>query len=124
MENCLHTWIVELWKYRSKSISPYIIFACTVPKLKALCHCLQKKVVSKSQSFLKFMYSEKATQFRVKVKISQNFVAFSEYMNFNCHNLHYEYASGLVEYRGSNLQRLLNPLLRMNYEISVKQYFC
>ena len=45
---------------------------------------------------VKFMYSEKATQFceifplllsfvvpvRSKVKISQNFLAFSEYMNF------------------------------------------
>ena len=47
---------------------------------------------------LKFIYSEKATKFceistlllsyvmpvKSKVKISQNFVAFSEYMNFNC----------------------------------------
>ena len=46
---------------------------------------------------LKFIYSEKATQFcelftlllsvctadKIKMKISQNFVAFSEYMNFN-----------------------------------------
>ena len=46
--------------------------------------------------YLKFIYSEKATQFckiftfllsyvvpvKCKVKISQNFVAFSEYMNF------------------------------------------
>ena len=46
--------------------------------------------------FLKFIYSEKATKFceiftlllsyavpvKSKVKISQNFVAFSEYMNF------------------------------------------
>ena len=46
---------------------------------------------------LKFIYSEKATQFceiftllssvctedKSKVKISQNFVVFSEYMNFN-----------------------------------------
>ena len=46
---------------------------------------------------LKFIYSEKATKFckistlllfyvvpvKSKVKISQNFVAFSEYMNFN-----------------------------------------
>ena len=48
-------------------------------------------------SWLKFIYSEKATKFckiftvllsyvvpvKSKVKISQNFVAFSEYMNFN-----------------------------------------
>ena len=47
---------------------------------------------------LKFIYSEKATKFseifillltvctvvKGKVKISQNFVAFSEYINFNC----------------------------------------
>ena len=47
---------------------------------------------------LKFIYSEKATKFceifrllltsvhtvKSKGKISQNFVAFSEYMNFNC----------------------------------------
>ena len=47
--------------------------------------------------FLKYMYSEKATKFceiltllltvcavvKSKVMISQNFVAFSEYMNFN-----------------------------------------
>ena len=46
--------------------------------------------------FLKFIYSEKATKIfeiftqglsyvvpvKIKVKISQNFVAFSEYMNF------------------------------------------
>ena len=51
--------------------------------------------------FLKFIYSEKATKFceifplllttvhTVKSKISQNFVAFSEYMNFDykCMNL-------------------------------------
>ena len=49
------------------------------------------------QSVVKFIYSEKATKFfeistfllsyvvpvKSKVEISQNFVAFSEYMNFN-----------------------------------------
>ena len=49
-----------------------------------------------SPNLLKFIYSEKATKFceiftlllsyvvavKSKVKISQNFVAFSEYMNF------------------------------------------
>ena len=42
---------------------------------------------------LKFIYSEKATQFcemctavKSKGKISQNLVAFSEYMNFNFEN--------------------------------------
>ena len=49
---------------------------------------------------LKFIYSEKATKFceistldltvcstvKYKVEISQNFVAFSEYMNFSCTN--------------------------------------
>ena len=48
---------------------------------------------------IKFIYSEKATKFceistlilsyvvqvKSKVEISQNFVAFSEYMNFNGH---------------------------------------
>ena len=48
--------------------------------------------------FVKFIYSEKATKFceistadlsyvvtvKSTVEISQNFVAFSEYMNFNC----------------------------------------
>ena len=48
-------------------------------------------------AFLKFIYSEEATKFweiftlllsyvvpvKSRVKISQNFVAFSEYMNFN-----------------------------------------
>ena len=52
---------------------------------------------------LKFKYSEKATKFceiftllltectvvKSKLKISQNFVAFSEYMNFTCNNLGY-----------------------------------
>ena len=51
----------------------------------------------KKSKFLKFIYSEKATKFceiftlllsyvlpvKSKVKILQNFVAFSEYMNFN-----------------------------------------
>ena len=50
---------------------------------------------------LKFIYSEKAKKFgeiftllltvctvvKSKVKISQNFVSFSEYMNFVCNNL-------------------------------------
>ena len=52
---------------------------------------------SRSKAKLKFIYSEKATKFceiftllltgntkgKSKVKISQSFVAFSEYMNFN-----------------------------------------
>ena len=33
-------------------------------------------------TILKFIYSEKATVVKNKVEISQNFVAFSEYMNF------------------------------------------
>ena len=55
------------------------------------------KFVHKDNFFLKFIYSEKATKFckistlllsyvvpvKSKVEISQNFVAFSEYMNFN-----------------------------------------
>ena len=52
--------------------------------------------------FLKFLYFEKATKFckistlllsyvvpvKIKVEILQNFVAFSEYMNFNLYFLH------------------------------------
>ena len=54
-------------------------------------------VISPEQSIVKFIYSEKATKFceifilllsyvvpvKSKAKISQNFVAFSEYMNFS-----------------------------------------
>ena len=53
-------------------------------------------MTSKNKAILKFIYSDKATKFceiftllfsyvmpvKGKVKISQNFVAFSEYMNF------------------------------------------
>ena len=62
---------------------------------------LQIKVVD--EMYIKFIHSEKATKFceifillltvctvvKIKVKISQNFVAFSEYMNFtkNCSDL-------------------------------------
>ena len=63
-------------------------------RLCALCLLCNK------QLFLKFIYSEKATKFceiftllltvctvvKSKVKISQNFVAFSEYMNFTYAN--------------------------------------
>ena len=55
-----------------------------------------QSIYEKSNHRLKFIYSEKATKFfeistlllsyvvpvKSKVKISQNFVAFSEYMNF------------------------------------------
>ena len=57
---------------------------------------IKLEIVQKIDSLCKFIYSEKATQFceiftllssyvvsvKSKVKISQNFVAFSEYMNF------------------------------------------
>ena len=57
---------------------------------------LARKMKSKFLSFIKFIYSEKATKccqiftllltvctvIKSKVKIWQNFVAFSEYMNF------------------------------------------
>ena len=56
----------------------------------------QQPINSKKKPLLKFIYSKKATKFceiftlllsyvvpvKSKVKISQNFVAFSEYMNF------------------------------------------
>ena len=41
--------------------------------------------------YVKFIYSEKATKLHTvksKGKISQNFVAFSEYMNFTTYRLH------------------------------------
>ena len=63
------------------------------------CHIKTKKAVVRTvtQCTLKFIYSEKATKFyeiftlflsyvapvKSKVKIAQNFVTFSEYMNFN-----------------------------------------
>ena len=57
----------------------------------------KKEILGLYLKFLKFIYSEKATklceiytllltgttQDKSKVKLSQNFVAFSEYMNFN-----------------------------------------
>ena len=57
--------------------------------------------------FIKFIYSEKATKFcdiftlllttvhrvKRKGKISQNFVAFSEYMNFNCNKFNNAYSA-------------------------------
>ena len=61
-----------------------------------------KPIHNDDEAFLKFIYSEKATKFckiftlllsyvvpvTSKVEISQNFVAFSEYMNFKIfHNL-------------------------------------
>ena len=63
----------------------------------------------KCKLFLKFIYSEKATKFceiitlllsyvvlvKSKVNISQNFLAFSEYMNFNILPF---YFSALLEY--------------------------
>ena len=74
---------------------------------------------------LKFIYSEKATKFceifnlllttvhtvKSKVKISQNFVAFSEYMNFN------NIIKNLVKIFRSDmkLQKLWDPLLQMKY---------
>ena len=57
----------------------------------------------KKTDYVKFVYSEKATKFfeistllltgttwdKSKVEILQNFVAFSEYMNFNTEYLHF-----------------------------------
>ena len=59
---------------------------------------MEKETIT--HELLKFIYSEKATKFfevitlllsyvvpvKSKVKISKNFVAFSEYMNFNSHS--------------------------------------
>ena len=63
--------------------------------------CEESVILSEKSWHLKFVYSEKATKFceistlllstvhtdKSKVEISQNFVAFSEYMNFNSKNL-------------------------------------
>ena len=66
-------------------------------KLVESMNCALNKILSYiKNSYVKFIYSEKATKFcetfpllltvctvvKSKVKISQNFVAFSEYMNF------------------------------------------
>ena len=66
----------------------------------------QKLATSLGNELLKFIYSEKATKFceistlllpvctvdKSKVEISQNFVAFSEYTNFNqCNVLSFLY---------------------------------
>ena len=62
----------------------------------------QSRLIYASTSQIKFIYSEKATKFceifpllltvctvvKSKGKISQNFVAFSEYMNFMTSSLH------------------------------------
>ena len=89
-----------------KSKVPFIATKWLPPFLKiAICHCLLGEIfrfwtpVHAIHEFeLKFIYSEKTTKFcelfpfllltvctlvKSKVKISQNFVAFSEYMNFN-----------------------------------------
>ena len=66
-------------------------------KIKQVCHSVSKKAALEiATDIIKFIYSEKATKFceiftlllsyvvpvKSKVKISQNFVAFSDYMNF------------------------------------------
>ena len=83
------------------------LFLCTLEKWKVsdlglyhlhryFCNSYVKKVVKEACSSIKLIYSEKATKFceiftllltgttydKSKVKILQNFVAFSEYMNF------------------------------------------
>ena len=67
-----------------------------------LCNSVTQNRLSRTsyflESYIKFLYSEKATKFceiftllltlctvvKSKVKITQNFLAFSDYMNFNC----------------------------------------
>ena len=63
------------------------------------------EIMCMRNTFLKFIYSEKATKFceiftlilttvhtvKSKMKISQNFVAFSEYMNFTINKLFNNY---------------------------------
>ena len=83
---------LELWqKHKPLLTKTYLYswkFSCK--------YCNNKYVAIYSRTFLKFIYSEKATKFcgiltllltavhtvKSKAKISQNFVAFSEYMDF------------------------------------------
>ena len=76
------------WKYSKNKV--WVI--CWIPWTASKMTKIMERMIS-----VKFIYSEKATKFRKiftlllscvmpvksKVKISQNFVAFSEYMNFN-----------------------------------------
>ena len=81
---------------------------------------------------LKFIYSEKAPKFceiftllltvctvvKSKVKISQNFVAFSEYMSFN--NIWQEFLYFSLNYLGSKL--LCNNWIRTLFRLSCLLY--
>ena len=85
------------WIYRNPEGSDTRCKFCesTNEKLKHSCYF---RYVHRIIAQLKFIYSEKATKLceiftlllsyvvpvKSKVKISQNFVAFSEYMNFTC----------------------------------------
>ena len=68
----------------------------TYHRIKVICFLTHQLLFHTIHTFVKFVYSEKATKFceisnlllsivhtdKSKVEISQNFVAFSEYMNF------------------------------------------
>ena len=72
---------------------------------------------------LKFIYSEKATQFceistllltvctvvKSKMEISQNFVAFSEYMNFNRTYYSHNFRPMMSIYGGIQVQKQVRP---------------
>ena len=101
---------LELWqKHKPLLTKTYLYswkFSCK--------YCNNKYVAIYSRTFLKFIYSEKATKFcgiltllltavhtvKSKAKISQNFVAFSEYMDFKniLENLSFVVCWGVDEY--------------------------
>ena len=81
-----------------KAAYPLRFLSLTLVNTKSRLQCSNCLFIWTWTNPLKFIYSEKATKFceiftslltgttldKSKVKISQNFVAFSEYMNFNC----------------------------------------
>ena len=99
-------WVVYFnFKTLYKLLYTYIII-----KYKVCNHCLNSFL--KEHSLLKFVYSEKATKFceistlllstvhtdKNKVEISQNFVAFSEYMNFIFLHLYLLFSRNILSY--------------------------
>ena len=82
---------------------------------------------------IKFIYSEKAAKFyeisillltgttydKSKVEILQNFVAFSEYMNFN-YPLHIKFFSYIIRKIGRNTVRTVNEVLSQSTPLDQK----
>ena len=104
-----------------------IYWTCnSINNLSSYCGLVDAKIRA-SDKDLKFIYSEKATKFweiftfllfyvvpvKSKVNISQNFVAFSEYMNFMNESIRYMYCKKYWEnhWIGSYRHRLKNNSL-------------